>query len=202
MNFFNQIYQKIFTNQTDSETLPVEVREPLKRNESYQKIFQDWVASERKTQRIQPIAKAYHFKKANIHGDIRVHLLRSGGANGFAVTHHPDFEKDTLSFLLEYWKQKTEELGYQLQVAERQISEKTGYIQTKEKYYLKPSIRLDTIQNRLCNQLYGNVLLEYIQIDGLPSYLKVLVTYYVDAQFSKALEYDDFVRILFEEPSL
>ncbi len=199
MNFFNQIYQKIFPNAENGAASPIEVRETIKRNTVYLEAYQDWIAKQAPQKLIDPIQKAYHFKKVNINSPIQVHLLRSGGANGFAISYDPAFGKDSLQFLLDYWQHKIKNLNYHLQIAERRITEKKDYVETKEKYYLKPSIRLEAMQNKLCNQLYGNILLEYVQIDNQPSYLKVLVTYYVDALFSKALDYDDLVKILFEQ---
>ncbi len=199
MNFFNQIYQKIFPNTENGNNPPIEVRETIKRNTSYLQDYQDWIANKSIQKLIEPIQKAYHFKKININSATQVHLLRSGGANGFAITYDPVFGKEAFQFLLDYWKDKIKTLNYQLQIAERRITEKKDYVETKEKYYLKPSIRLEAMQNKLCNQLYGNILLEYVQIDERPSYLKVLVTYYVDALFSEVLDYDDLVKILFEQ---
>ena len=199
MNFFNQIYQKIFSSTENESSSSVEVREPLKRNATYQANFQEWIEQKKYLRLLKPIARAYHFKKTNIRSDIQVHLLRSGGANGFAVTYHPDFGEQEFQFLLDFWKEKVLEISYQLQVAEKRMTEKKDYVETKEKYYIKPSIRLEAMQNKLCNQLYGNILLEYVQIDEQSSYLKVLVTYYVDAQFSEVLDHDELITLLFEE---
>jgi hypothetical protein len=49
------------------------------------------------------------------------------------------------------------------------------------------------------NQQYGNVLLEHVQINRQPSFLKVQVNIYADHLYTEARSFDDLVACLFSE---
>ncbi len=197
MSYFDQILKKIFANRTS--LVNDYVKQILKRSPKDKQAYQKWLSSDQHKEFITAIAQAYFYKKADIVSSIQVHLFKSNGANGFAISYHPNFGKKKFQHLLDYFKERVQTLNYHLQVAERKITDRGDYVETKDKYYLKPSIRLGTINQGLCNQLYGNILLEHISVDNRPSYIKVLVTYYNDHLFAKALDYDDFIEELFAE---
>ncbi|GAB4407201.1 MAG: hypothetical protein OHK0053_33770 [Microscillaceae bacterium] len=198
MSFFQQVIQKLFARTPNQEGL--EVREPLIRSESEKMAYQEWINRGGPARLLEPVSKAYYYKKAQVISPIQVHLFQSRGANGFALTYSPEFGEKDFAYLLDFWKDRVMAEGYRPQVAERQMKEWPQYVETKEKYYLKPPIHQAAMQHQRCDQQFGNVLLEYVRIDQQPSYLKVLVTFYVDAQFSPAQHFDEFTSLLFALP--
>ncbi|NJL13039.1 MAG: hypothetical protein HC913_08620 [Microscillaceae bacterium] len=198
MSFFQQIIQKLFNRTRTQEGL--EVREPLTRSENEKMAYQQWLTQNGPVLLLEPISKAYYYKKTRLISPIQVHLFQSSGANGFAITYSPTFGEKAFSYLLDFWKDRVLAEGYRPQVAERQMKEWPQYVETKEKYYLKPPIHQAAMHKLLCDQQFGNVLLEHVRIDQRSSYLKVLVTFYVDAQFSPARHFDDFANLLFAQP--
>lgn len=195
MTFFDQIFNKLFASKANNS--PTVVKEVLKRTDKERLNYQQWQEALAYESLIQAIAKAYYFKKTNIVSPLQIHLFRSTGANGFALSYDASIGQEAFRNIFDYFKNQILALDYQLKMSERQISDRTNYVETKDKYYLKPSIHLDIIEGQIANQLYGNITLEHVSIDDKPSYLKVLVAYYVDYQFSKALDYDDFIEKLF-----
>ncbi len=169
------------------------MRETLERLPREQEAYQSWKNSDSCYLLLQKIAKAYYYQKTNISSDIKVHLFTSPGANGFAINYEPIFGSKTFDYLLDYFKDQTLEQKYKIQMAERKIMVKGDWIETKDKYYLKPSIKIQMLDDQLVNQLYGNVAIELIKKDQTPLYLKLLVTHYKDHQFSEVLDYDDLI---------
>jgi hypothetical protein len=198
MQFFNQIFQKLFPNPSSNILL----KEVLERSEKDKKAYQVWKDTEAHKPLLEAIAKAYFYKKTNIVSDIQVHLLKITGAKGLAISYHPTFGEKNFQHFFDFLKDKVLSFNYFLQTSEKRISEKEDFMETKEKYYLKPnaSFKFNTSfkSAEKTNQLYGNILLEYIKIDDKPSYIKLLVTFYQDAMYSQVMDFDEFVGMIFE----
>lgn len=177
------------------------MHEVLKRSESDQQQYEQWKESEEKEQLIREIAQAYYYKKTNISSDIEVHLLNTPYANGFAITYHPDILPKSFRHLSDYFRDKVLAMGYRLVNADRRITDKGHYVETVEKFYLKPPLSAADLSQEVIqvNQLFGNIAIEHVLIDNKPSYLKVLASIYSDRQFKEAQSYDDFMSTLFHQ---
>lgn len=192
MALFDDIWEQLFPGQPNKA--PVEVKETLVRSASYQQDYVEWKSSAQPLALIREIEKAYYFKRNQINGFYQVHLLQSAPANGFAISYHPQIGEKTFKFLFDYWRDRILGLNYRLQNTYRHMREMPAYIQTTEKHYLKPPLRLHRTP---VNQLYGNVVLEHVQINRQPSFLKVQVNIYADHAYTEALSFDDLATHLF-----
>ena len=89
----------------------------------------------------------------------------------------------------DYLKDKTLEQGYKLAQSDRRIMDKDTYEETIEKWYLKPqSADLDT---SLINQRFGNIIIEKIEVNRKPNYLRFMANIYADRLYSKAQPFDE-----------
>ncbi|NJO02488.1 MAG: hypothetical protein HC880_13075 [Bacteroidia bacterium] len=195
MAFFNEFINKFFASNNPDRNQPV--KEVLKRSEKYQAAYLNWRQEKKHIPLVQSIAQSYHYRRTNIFTSIQIHLFRSQGAQGFAISYKPSFGAENFRHLLDHFKDRVLELNYRVNLAESAMAEKPSYVEHKEKYYLKPDISWEEIRDARINQRYGNILLEWVEIDNRPSYLKVLVTFYQDHQFSLVWDYDEFVDKLF-----
>lgn len=196
-SFFDKVYQQLFSQATQTQS-PVKIL--LKRSETDIKAYQDWFQKNKYQELLVKIKKAYALHKIEeTETKPDIYLLDSPYAKGFAVVFDKNLmQKKSLQFLMEYFKDKTRELGYVVKNAQKNLREKSNYIETIEKYYLKPSIKISMQDPAKANQLYGNISLENILRDNKPSMLKVLVTIYSDQLFTDALNYQEYVDFLFE----
>lgn len=194
MALFDEIWEQLFPDQPNRP--PVAVKETLVRSASYMQQFVEWKSSEQPMALIREVEKAYYYKKNQMNGFYQVHLLQSAAANGFALSYHPQIGETNFRFLFDYWRDRMLHLGYRLRNTDRHTREMPAYIQTTEKHYLKPPSRLKDLP---INQLYGNVLLEHVQINRQPSYLKVQVNIYADHLYTEALSFDELAEHLFSE---
>jgi len=199
MSYFDKLVGKLFSGKKPAGT--ADVHEILKRSQADQQSYDAWKNSEERTQLLHEIAKAYHYKKAGITDELEVHLFNTAYANGFSLTYHPSVPPKTFQHLSEYFRDKVLDMGYRLVNADRRILDRDRYVETIEKYYLKPPLSAEDLSQETIqvNQLYGNIAIEHVLIDGKPSYLKVLASIYSDRQFQEAHSYDDFITGLFHQ---
>lgn len=191
---FDDIWEQLFPEQPGRP--PVAVKEALVRSAPYLQHYAEWKSSPQSLALISKIEKAYYKKRNQVDGFYQLHLLRSGPANGFALSYHPEIGERNFKFLFDYWRDRVLSLGYHLKNTDRYTREMPDYVQTTEKHYLKPPANLQQLP---INQQYGNVLLEHVQINRQPSFLKVQVNIYADHLYTKALSFDDLVAYLFLE---
>lgn len=196
MALFNDIWEQLFPAQPNRPQIAV--KERLVRSPSYLNNYVEWKSSLRPQALINEVEKAYYYKRNQIQSFYQVHLLQTAPANGFALSYHPHIGEKTFRFLFDYWRDTMLDLGYRLQNTDRHMREMPAYIQTTERHYLKPPVRQP--QQSPLNQLYGNVLLEHVQINDSPSFLKVQVNIYADHLYTEALPFDDLATHLFSTP--
>ncbi len=196
MTFFDKISRKLFPQ--DSAAPRADVHEVLKRPARDQAAYDAWQNQPECEELVREVAQAYYYKKTNISSELEVHLLNTAYANGFAVTYAPRVPTKEFQHLFEYFKDRVVAMGYRVVNADRRIKDKINYVETVEKYYLKPPLHQGDIEAGSINQLYGNVAVEYVLINERPSYIKVQASIYSDRLYQDALHFDDFAEKLFE----
>jgi hypothetical protein len=205
MSFFDKIISQVFGNHKVNSTLPL-IEEELKRNEAYKSSYFKWVNEGKYRWLMQKIYEGYALKKRNEASDLQIHLLHSSGANGFAITYSLLMDEKEMQYLFDLLKDKTLNLGYKLYTSNRRIFDRTQYVETIEKHYLKPPIHKIEPQDsnnpdnnrQLFDQRYGNILIEYIAIDEKPSFLRLMTHYYYDFLYTPVLPFDKLISELLD----
>lgn len=195
MSFFDKISHKLFPK--DKSVQHADVHEVLKRPERDQVAYEAWRSQPECEALLKEVAQAYYYKKTDIGSRLDVHLLNTVYANGFAVSYAPHLTAKEFQHLFEYLKDQVATMDYRVVNADRRIKDKLTYVETIEKYYLKPPLHRGEIAQGSINQLYGNVAVEHVLIDDRPSYIKVQASVYSDRLYQDALHFDDFVEKLF-----
>lgn len=195
MSFFDDVYNKLFKPKSDG---PAElIHEVLERNERETEQLLLWKSTDRKSELMTEVYNAYHLKKKGIATALEVHLLETRYSNGFAVSYNQEMENEEFRNLFDHLKDQTLLFEYRLAQNDRRIIDRDSYEEVIEKWYLKPN---SPEQNeKISNQLYGNILIEYVMIDRKPSYIKLMANIYQDRLYSEALPFGDFIEKLFEK---
>jgi hypothetical protein len=196
MDFFDKIIGQVFANKRKHPHLPL-IEEPLERNEAYRQRYFRWLNQGEQQQLAVTVWVAWQQKKLKETSVLAVHLLQQNGSNGLAVTYHPSIGPDAFQHFFDWLKDRMLQLGYRHYTSDRRIFDRNSYVETIEKHYLKPPAWSDATgipPTQLCNQQYGNVLIEYIMIDQQPSFIRFMAHYYDDHLYTKALAFDDLVR--------
>ncbi len=204
MSFFDKIITGVFGSHKVNSSLPL-VEEELKRHESYKNAYFRWVNEGRYRWLTQKTHQSYMLKKKNETDDLQVHILKSSGANGFAVTYSLLMEERELQYLFDYLRDKVLNLDYKLYASDRRIFDRKEYVETIEKHYLKPPIVKIAPQGdqhphnqETINQRFGNIIIEYIAIDDKPSFLRFMTHYYSDFLYSPVEPFDELIDYLLD----
>ncbi|WP_375559752.1 hypothetical protein ACE193_18765 [Bernardetia sp. OM2101] len=200
MDFFDDIFKKLFPKR--NKTIPL-IKENLKRSEKEELEFQVWSSSGDARYWFARIYESYHLKRqGQLSQDIEVHLFASAASNGIAITYTNAMSSKQFRFIFD--KLKDSVLGlpypYKIYTSDRAHYERTNYVETIEKHYLKPvygtnnQVENELKKERQLPQFYGNILIEYIQIDGEPSFIRLLANIYSDRLFLDALPFEELVE--------
>ena len=196
MSFFDKIYDQLFNKNSANSNQPL-VTEPIERNENERKTYFAWQNKGDYKILLGKTYHAYELKKSKQPSEWQVHLLQMPAANGFALTYQNAIGERQFQHLFDLLKDKTLNLGYKLVNADRSLFDKDKYVETKERYYLKPIIDAQNI-NELFDQRFGNIMIEQVLIDNKPSYLKFMASIYSDRLYTKALDFEELMEIIFE----
>lgn len=197
MSFFDKIFNRIFSDK-ENPVIGVAVHEVLTRNPREIKAFDAWKFSSVYPQLLEEVSNAYYYKKTGIRSEMTIHLFQSVYANGFAISYLPRIGKKHFQYLFDVFRERVIGMNYRIANADRQIIDKKSYVETREKYFLKPSLNLQGDASVLNEQLYGNISLEHVLADNQPQYIKVLASIYSDRLYKSALSYDEFAARLLE----
>jgi hypothetical protein len=102
------------------------------------------------------------------------------------------FETNFYLSLMKYISDRCKESGYILKLSEVKSNQRQGSIEKIYKVYLKPSVRLSRGDKSV--QLFGNLLMEFIAIDGKNHLFRLLANTYQDHKFYEAEDFDAFVK--------
>lgn len=193
MSFFDDVFKKLFPEKrVASNEL---IHETLERNERELESFGKWASSEESVHLMAEVYNSYQLKKKGITAQLDVHLLETPYSNGFAISFNQEKTKEEFRNLFDLFKEKTLDFGYKLAQKDRRIIDRETYEEVIEKWYLKP--QAEPLEKNKFNQLYGNILIEYVMIDRKPSYIKLMANIYQDRMYSHALAFDELIEKLF-----
>lgn len=157
-----------------------------------------WIDSEESSSLFALIYKNYHYKRAGINDHPQVHVFDSPYANGFALSYEKPLDAKSFSRLFLAFSQRLLALGYKQVSLDRKLEEINDQVKVTEKFYFKPPLQLPE-EGELISQLYGNVVLEKVNVNNEPSYIKLLVTVYSDRLYQDAKPFDQLMDGIFEK---
>ena len=197
MSFFNKILSKIFPQELAKHATEPMVKESLVRSEHSRKAYFTWQNLGQYKALQAEVWNAYDNKRKGEIDDLQVHLLQMPYANGFALTYHHKISQEEFQHFFDLLKDKALNLGYNLTYSDRVLYDRAEYVETKERYYLKPPTDASNTEE-LFDQKYGNISIEQVIIDRTPSYLKLVATVYSDRLYTEALDFEELMHQLFD----
>ncbi len=197
MTFFDQLFDKLFPKDAQGKPQPIEVKESIKRNESERSAYFRWINERQYKVLWATFWQEYQIARPDTVNPLGLIRYQSPYANGFAFGSQDVFAHAPISHLIDLLKDKSLNLGYYLSNSERKITENQGHIYTVERYYLKPRFAEFNPEERF-DQRYGNLHLEAVKIDNQPEYVKLMANVYADRFYTKSLDFEELVKILFE----
>jgi hypothetical protein len=168
----------------------------LQRSDRFQARYKAWLKSAAHTELLANFYKAYHYKKAGVQCSSRVQLIEEHNRNGVILFYTPGIEPATFSYLFDFLKDQALLQGYQLHSADRRKIKHDRYTQHTETYSLTPR-PLNVPDKEICNQLYGNILIDYTRINSHPGYIRFITDSITDNYFSAPLPFSELLTSVF-----
>ncbi|HEY4651473.1 MAG TPA: hypothetical protein VIG72_08660 [Pontibacter sp.] len=164
----------------------------LQRSKRYKARYIAWLQQKDCAVLAGSFYKAYHYKKAGIDGNYRVQLVKEQHRHGAVFFHNPAIQADDFSFFFDYLKDQVLQHGYKLRSADIRCLPHPRFKQRIETYYLTP-IPVNLPESALCNQQYGNILLDFTSINQHPGYIRLIADGFKDPHFSTPLPFADLL---------
>ena len=165
----------------------------LKRSGRHVASYKAWVEAQRYLGWTHLFFKSYHYTKASLTGQLRVHVVRDMNVHGAVFFYDPSIGEEEFSFLYDLLKDRALALGYTLHSCDTLKIRHERYTEQVEKHLLTPPAS-DLPGTSLCNQLYGNILLDYISVNKRPGYIRFVANAYNDSFFSQPLPFDELLE--------
>lgn len=165
----------------------------LSRSGKFQAGYAAWVAAQRYLNWTGPFFKSYHYQKASLSSPLRVQLIGEEHVRGAIFFYDPSIGAENFSFLYELLKDRVLTCGYTLHSRDKLEVRHERYTEQVEKHLLTPPAS-DVPGSSLCNQLYGNVLLDYVRVNQQPGYIRFVTNTYNDPFFSLPLPFNDLLE--------
>jgi hypothetical protein len=162
-----------------------------------EKAYRKWVQQKTFLHWTPCIFKSYHYQKCKVRPSFRLQLIHSAHKNGVVLFFSPEIGKQNFRHLFQFIKDKCLQLGYAHYLSDQRIITHDRYTETIDKHYLKPPPR-DVPGSTLCNQLYGNIIIDLVSINGQPGFIRFYVNTYGDTLFSEPLPFDELMEKVFD----
>ena len=189
MSFFDDIYRKLFP--ADKK---VGIYEVLNRDQNFLNDYQEWNTKSDCEKLKKDLLKSWEFTLKDLKPPLDIITYLSDYANGFTLYPGNDDHDNSLSYLMEYLKDRLLNISYRLVHSTRKIDEKKEGIDIIEKYYLKPPFPVKMPYD----QIYGNVEIEVLKQDQQEKRLKFLVSVYSDRNYTQPLAFQELLNYLFD----
>ncbi|QNF33029.1 hypothetical protein HUW51_09890 [Adhaeribacter swui] len=160
-----------------------------------QEAYAQWRQSKTYLNWTPDLFKAYHFDKAGIRPAYKLERLQHPGKNGVIFFFDDRIGEQNFRFLHELFKDQVLQLGYRLHSADMRTTKKDNLSETIYKYYFTPPPACLN-NSAICNQMYGNVSLDYIVLDAQPSFIRIIANSYLSCAFSQAQPFEELLDYL------
>lgn len=194
MAYFDQVFNKLFPKKSEGPIL----HEVLKRSQFFIDQYSLWKASELSKNLLQDISESLRLKNEGIIKSPQVHAFSGNYSNGIAISYNSDIDKNHFRYLFDLLSEKVQALDYRVSISDSIVTEKNQYIETKEKHYLK--IKPDN--KTPIDQKYGNIIIELILIDDVPSFIRLMAHAYNDRLYAKPEKFENLANFLFHDQSI
>lgn len=194
MSYFDHIYTLLFGGK-NKHSSKIFVNEIIKRSQSFLDRFHAWKTSDLCGEFLNDLWQSYFWRKQGVDKDPQILLLESTYSNGFAINYESKYGKNNFHYLFDYLADRVKKLDYRLVLSRHTLQEKGDVVELKEMHYLKPKRGfVEPI-----DQKYGNVQIEYIEENDMPTRIKLIANSYPDRKYTVANSFEDLAEHIFSQ---
>lgn len=185
---FNEFFNRLLGLKTGEITC-----KKLERSGKHLTAYKAWVKAQVYLNWTGPFFKAYHYQKAGLPGPFRVQVVQDEHVRGAVFFYDPAIGENNFTYFFDLLKDRVQTMGYTLHSCDKLEVRHERYTEQVEKHVLTPPAS-DLSGTSLCNQLYGNILLDYIKVNNHPGYIRFITNVYNDPYFSRPLPFDELLQ--------
>jgi len=169
--------------------------EMLIRPQSFRLQYQKWLRQGRHKEFLKNLYTSFTLNKLGVDGEIPLHYFSDLQRKHLLLHYMDSMGRDLLPFLLDYFKDSSVKLGYQVYLSDRKVVEHLGYIEKVEKHVLKPVVAPFPPAGRR-EQLYGIIAIQIRYVDERPLFLELSAEEIKSSKFHPAFSFDEYIEIL------
>jgi len=192
--YFKNLFQKA---EHSSKTQPL-LHDSIVRDTGEILAYEKWKNSLVKNQMITWIEREYgNFLNEGKTRDNSILFLDGVSTKGFAIHFSKlRYNANEITNLFDFFKEKILALNYKTYNSDKRTYVKGRFVESLSKHYLKPSLN-NMLGTPPFNQEFGNISIELICQDDLPTTLKFSATSYNDRSYQKAKHFGSLMKHLF-----
>lgn len=210
MNFWKN-FKKIFSpaNSHDEKSMgkgEVEVKEELlehkviERTEAEKAYFEQWEASNVKTQMLEWIGLEHRNYQNSCCGDCAISFLIIPSVNGFVIHFNEDkWRPEDFRCLFDFFKKTLKKENYWSQLSDIKKIKYGKQLETIERHYLKPPRQFHLEYGEKMDQKFGNIMISLNSLNEKIINLKFSATHYNDHLYHPAKGFDQLMESLCSE---
>lgn len=189
-DYFKNLFQKA---EESSPSRPL-IHEVIERSEEEKADYQHW----KKTLVCRRLQDWLHdqyavFRVAPEHIDEGLDFLNTPSSKGFVIHFNKTrYSRRDVTHFFDFLKEQVLALDYRTQVSDLRTYERTGWVETIERHYLKP--RPDFMREGKYKQKFGNVMIELELRNDRVHNLRFRATSYQDHLFEEARGFEDLMQ--------
>ncbi|MCF8246108.1 MAG: hypothetical protein K9J37_15430 [Saprospiraceae bacterium] len=187
-NFFREAEQS-------SASRPI-LRAALVRSAEEKEIFENWKDTLVCRRIISSLAEGYAMYQSMPESvDRAFTFLNTPSSKGFAIHFsQTDYSRQDASHLLDLLQGKVRLFNYRLQHSDTRTWSEKDWVQTVERYYLKP--RQSWAEGQKIDQLFGNITIELTLRNDQPYLLTFRATCYSDRLYADAADFHELMQAI------
>lgn len=196
-NFWQNI-KNIFQSVAESSPTEPVLHTVIERTEQEKKDYEFWkdtLVRRRLTDWLSDQYAIYRVIPENV--DEALDFLDTPSQKGFVIHFYKtQYSRRDVTHLLDYFKAQVKQLDYRSQLSDTRTFNRSKWVETIERHYLKPQPSFDTTQK--IDQKYGNVMIELDFRDDRPYRLKFSATSYQDHLFQDANDFKELIQMVLQ----
>lgn len=192
-----QYLRNLFREAAESSPSNPAIHTVITRSETEKDDYDRWEDSLIKRRLVDWLSDQYAvYRVAAEDIDEGIDFLNTPSSKGFVIHFYKTrYTAVEVKHLFDYLKnQMRQQLNYKLQLSDRRTYNRPDWVETVERYYLKP--RPEFVAGQKTDQAYGNVTIELLFRDDQVHQLKLQATSYHDHQYQEAADFHDLMQAI------
>lgn len=195
MDWWEKI-KKLMSGSEESSPSQPTIHEVIHRSEDFLSQYENWKEQLTKYRLIDWLNHEYalHISQPN-DVDTALDFLNTPSSKGFVIhVHRTNYNKEEITFLFDYLKEKVLQLGYRTQISDTRTYNRPNWVERTDRHYLKPKPNFE--ETTKMNQLYGNINIQLVWRNDMAHYLKFSATHYQDHLYKEVYAFEGLMNEL------